>query len=119
MCSGRVDEGKEPACVEACPTNALTFGYRDDLVEDGRVRVAELKEEGYPEAYLYGEKELGGTPLLYVLPYSFNNYGLPELPLESQKPITWKDFGMPVGIIAGLAALAFGGVNYLKSRGIK
>lgn len=119
MCYERVDGGKEPACVEACPTNALTFGYRDDLVGDGKQRVAELKEEGYPDAYLYGDKELGGTPLIYALPYSFDNYGLPKLPLEAKNPMTLKDFGMPVGIITGLAALAFGGITYIKSRGEK
>ncbi len=119
MCNERVDAGKEPACVEACPTNALTFGYRDDLVDDGGERVVELVEEGYSDAYLYGGEELGGTPLMYALPYSFDNYGLPKLPLEAQIPVTWKDFGMPVGIIAGLAALAFGGITYIRSRGEK
>jgi formate dehydrogenase iron-sulfur subunit len=119
MCYERVDEGKEPACVEACPTNALTFGYRDELVEEGRERISELEEDEYSSAYLYGEEELGGTPLMYALPYSYDNYGLPKLPLEAQEPITWKDFGMPAGIIAGLAALAFGGITYIRSRGEK
>ncbi len=119
LCAGRVEDGKEPACVEACPTTALTFGYRDGLVSNGKERIAELADEGYTDAYFYGEKELGGTPLMYVLPYSFDNYGLPKLSLEAQKPLTWKDFTMPVGIVAGLAALAFGGITYIKSRGEK
>ncbi len=119
MCHERVDEGKKPACVEACPTGALTFGYRDELVSDGKERVSELMEEGYSTAYLYGKEELGGTPLMYVLPYSYDKYGLPKLPLEAQNPVTWKDFGLPVGIIAGLAALAFGGITYIKNRGEK
>ncbi len=119
MCYGLVDEGKKPACVEACPTNALTFRYRDELVRDGKERVSELVEEGYSDAYLYGEKELGGTPLMYVLPHSYGLYGLPKLPLEAQKPVTWKDFTIPVGIVAGLAALAFGGITYIKNRGEK
>ncbi len=117
--NNRLELGLEPACVAFCPEDALTFGYRDDLVEDGRERVAELKEDGYKDAYLYGEKELGGTQLMYVLPYSFSNYGLPKLPLEAQNPVTLKDFGMPVGIIAGLAALTFGGISYIKGRGEK
>ena len=105
--------------MEACPTDALTFGYRDELVNDGKERISELVEEGDSAAYLYGEEELGGTPLMYALPYSYDKYGLPKLPLEAQKPVTWKDFGMPVGIIAGLAALAFGGITYIKNRGEK
>jgi formate dehydrogenase iron-sulfur subunit len=119
MCYERVDEGKEPACVEACPTGALTFGYRDDLVDDGGERVVELVEEGYSDAYLYGEEELGGTPLMYVLPYSFDIYGLPELPLEAQTPVTWKDFGRPLAWMAGIAAVAVGGIEYIKNRGKK
>jgi formate dehydrogenase iron-sulfur subunit len=119
MCYERVDEGKEPACVEVCPTDALTFGYRDELVEDGRERILELEEGGYSATYLYGEDELGGMPLIYALPYSYDNYGLPELPLESQEPVTLKDFGKPVGIIAGVAAVAVGGIEYIKNRGKK
>jgi formate dehydrogenase iron-sulfur subunit len=119
MCYGLVDEGKKPACVEACPTNALTFGYRDELVKDGKEQVSELVADGNSAAYLYGEKELGGTPLMYVLPYSCGVYGLPKLPLESQKPVTWKDFIIPGGIVVGLAALAFGGITYIKNRGGK
>ena len=119
MCSERVDEGKEPACVEACPSDALIFGYRDELVQEGRDRISELVEEGNSSAYLYGEEELGGTPLMYALPYPYDNYGLPKLPLEEQNPITWKDFGIPVGIIAGLAALAAGGMTYIRNRGEK
>ncbi len=119
MCYGRVDEGKEPACVEVCPTDALTFGYRDELVENGRERISELEDDGYNAAYLYGEKELGGTPLMYALPYSYDNYELPKLSLKSQKPVTLRDFGMPVGIIAGIAAIAVGGITYIRNRGEK
>jgi formate dehydrogenase iron-sulfur subunit len=118
MCYERVDEGKEPACVEACPTEALTFGYRDDLVVNGRAKVTELVEEGYTDAYLYGDEELGGTPLMEVLAYSKDVYDCPTLPLESQEPITWRDFTLPAGIL-GLAALAFGGITYIKNRGSK
>ncbi len=119
MCYERVDEGKEPACVEVCPTNALTFGYRDELVNDGKDMISELAEEGNSAAYLYGEDELGGTPLMYALPYSYDIYGLPELPLEAQTPITWKDFGKPLAWMAGIAAVAVGGITYIKNRGEK
>jgi len=116
LCWGRVDDGLKPACVEACPTGALAFGYRSDLVERGRERVSALIDEGYSEAYLYGDKELGGTPLLHILAYSPNIYGLPDLPLEKQKPMTLGDLWKPLAGIIGVAAIAFGGVSYMKGR---
>jgi molybdopterin-containing oxidoreductase family iron-sulfur binding subunit len=30
LCAHRVDKGREPACVEGCPSRALTFGDLDD-----------------------------------------------------------------------------------------
>ena len=35
-CVDRVREGKVPACVEACPTGALTFGTLDEVLEKVR-----------------------------------------------------------------------------------
>jgi formate dehydrogenase iron-sulfur subunit len=120
MCFDRIDEGKEPVCVQACPMDALTFGDYDDMVYEGQDAITSLKDMGYSNAYLYGEKELGGTGLMYVLPYSFDKYGLPELPLKEHKAITWKDFVTPIGWgtgIVAVAALAFTGINYIKNRG--
>jgi formate dehydrogenase beta subunit len=117
--NNRLELGLEPACVSFCPTDALTFGDRDELLEVGRQRVQSLVEEGHDKAYLHGDLELGGLPVMYVLDDSIKEYGLPDLPLEVQTPVTLKDFGMPAGIIAGLAALAFGGMTYIRSRGEK
>ncbi len=33
MCEDYVSEGKNPSCVDACPTRALDFGEYDDLVQ--------------------------------------------------------------------------------------
>lgn len=64
MCYPRLQEGKEPACVEACPQQALLFGTRDDLLEEAHRRI-----DAEPERYLshvWGEKEVGGTSVLYL-----------------------------------------------------
>jgi formate dehydrogenase iron-sulfur subunit len=45
-----------------------------------RERVAALRTKGHSNATLYGENELGGLHLLYVLDDSPEVYGLPESP---------------------------------------
>jgi Fe-S-cluster-containing dehydrogenase component len=55
MCAHRLDEGeKQPRCVEACPTGALTFGDLDDPdSEISRFTAAKKVEAYHPE---YGTK---------------------------------------------------------------
>lgn len=79
FCNDRVEDGLAPSCAKTCPPQAIQFGNRADLVEQGRARVAALKAT-YPRAYLYGEKELGGLHLLYVLTEEPSLHGLPEKP---------------------------------------
>ncbi len=52
MCAHRLDEGeKEPRCVEACPTGALTFGDLDDPDSLISKYVAEKKVETFHPEY--------------------------------------------------------------------
>jgi len=115
----RIAEGWEPACVKTCPTNALIFGDRDRLVAEGRNRVAELKAKGYSNAYLYGDKELGGLHVMYVLDDSPAVYRLPVDPKISAATIAWQDVIQPLGwAVGGLTILGLG-MNYLIAREAK
>lgn len=40
-CIERVREGREPACVEACPTKALKFGTLEEILDEIRKERAE------------------------------------------------------------------------------
>ena len=76
MCYPRIKEGKLPGCVESCPTEALKFGKREELLNLARERL--LK---HPEKYInhiYGEREMGGTSWLYISPVPFKDTGLRE-----------------------------------------
>ncbi len=57
-------KGGKPACVSACPTGATIYGRRKDLLEVARERI-----KSNPDLYIdhiYGEKEFGGTSVMYL-----------------------------------------------------
>ncbi len=115
MCQDRITNGYEPSCVKTCPANALVFGNRDDLVIKGKLTVRELKAK-YPGAYLYGEREMGGTHVLYILTDSPEAHGLPASPEVPASAIAWKGFLQPVGAaIVGITIVGLG-LNYLVAR---
>jgi formate dehydrogenase iron-sulfur subunit len=67
FCQDRVPSGQKTACVEACPVAALVMGNRQDILQEGKKRIAALQEKGFKNANLYGELEAGGLHRLSVL----------------------------------------------------
>jgi len=125
FCQDRVTNGLEPACVKSCPPSALTFGDRGVLLIEAEKRVDAIKAIRdpitggaiYPNATLYGDTQLDGLHVLYVLTNSIDNYE--ELPANARISATataWKDFLQPVGYaLVGVAALGLG-INYMIAR---
>ena len=112
----RVDEGWEPACVKSCPPRALRYGNWSDMVAEGKKHVETLKAKGHSNAYLYGENEVGGTHVLYVLDDAPERYGLPANPRVSAATVVWKGILQPVGwALGGLTILGLG-LNYIVAR---
>jgi len=69
FCADRQAAGLKPACVTTCPTGALKFGERDELIVEAQRRIAE-----HPDRYvnhIYGAQEVGGTSWLYLSPVPF------------------------------------------------
>ncbi len=79
-CEQRLREGKIPACAEACPVQAIEYGDYNELLQKADARVAYLKERGYQNAAVYGQKELNGLKVIYVLPDMTAKGGLPGNP---------------------------------------
>jgi len=108
FCAERVKQGLPTACADACPTGALRFGDRRELLEEGRQRVAELASTN-PEANLYGDDGTGDLHVLYVLTEHPAEYGLPAEPRPPAavtlrnvvlRPLGWVLWG---AVAAGLA----------------
>jgi ferredoxin len=112
MCWDRLERGEKPACVEACPTDALMFGTKRELMEIARVRIY-----NHPDNYvheIYGEQVVGGTGWLYLSAVPFDQIGFrtdlgtrpyPELTQDFLNMVPVFVFGMPA-LLYGLSALA-------------
>ncbi len=121
LCSDRVKVGLEPACVKTCPTGAIMFGSKVDMIRRGEKRTNDLKERGFQNAGLYNPQGVGGTHVMYVLQHADRPelyHGLPNNPTISPWVSLWKGISKPLmALVMGLAVLgAF--VHYI-TRGPK
>ena len=112
----RIAEGWEPACVKTCPPGALIYGDRGELVAEGKKRVDALIAKGNSNAYLYGEKEMNGLHVLYVLPDAPEVFELPVSPQVPGIVSAWQDVIQPLGWGLGGAAIVGLSLNYLVAR---
>jgi formate dehydrogenase beta subunit len=102
--NGRMGGGEGPACVDICPTGALVFGTRNELLEDAHARIAN-NPGTYYEDRIYGEQEAGGTLQLYLSHVPFEQLGLPTLGPDALPPKTQiANWSVP-GIIVGMGGL--------------
>lgn len=105
FCADRQADGLEPACVKACPTDALVYGEREELLTEARRRIG-ARPTKYVN-HVYGEKEAGGTSWMYLSPVPFDTLGFPTLgdehPTHTSEAVL---NATPVTVIAAVAALS-------------
>jgi formate dehydrogenase iron-sulfur subunit len=110
LCSDRVAVGQEPACVKTCPTGAIMFGTKVDMIAQAEDRVEDLKERGFEKAGLYNPAGVGGTHVMYVLHHADQPelyHGLAKDPHISPLVSIWKGVTKPLAMVGiGLAMLA-------------
>lgn len=103
LCADRVAVGQIPACVEACPTKALLFASRDELIIEAEKRI-QTNPDKYVH-YIYGRDEVGGTSVLYLADVPFEQLGfrsdLPKEPLPQRTNVVMSAVPM-VAIGTGL-----------------
>ena len=121
LCSDRVAVGLEPACVKICPTGAIVFGSKDDMIHHAEGRIEDLKERGYSKAALYDPPGVGGTHVMYVLqhgdqPELYAN--LPKDPHISPLVGLWKGITKPL-MSFGVGLAVFAGFFHYVTAGPK
>jgi hypothetical protein len=114
LCHPRVVDGKLPGCVESCPTQALTFGRREDLLKMARERIRKFPERY--ENHIYGENEMGGTSWLYISGVPFNEVGLREDLGVTPAPALTKGALGAVPMVVGLWPVLLTGVYAMTKR---
>lgn len=123
MCADRVREGKLPACVEACPNEAVSFGPKKDII-----KLAHERKEA-TGGYLYGEKENGGTSTIYLSQVPFEELnreirpkdGFPGLTSAKDYMKKFKNLAsalllIPAGGAIGAVGMALGSMKKEKTK---
>lgn len=114
MCYPRLMEGKLPGCVESCPTEALTFGKRENLLKIAKERIRK-----FPDKYVnhvYGEHEMGGTSWMYLSGVPFHEIGMREdLGVKAAGELTSGALAA-VPIVVGLWPVLLTGIYAMSKR---
>lgn len=103
-----------PACVKACPADCLKFGDREEMLQVARDRIS-----GHPEKYvdhIYGEKEAGGTSVLYLSSVPFEKIGFPDVGTKPYPKFSSLALHAVPPAVMAVGALLAGTYAFLKHR---
>jgi len=103
-----------PACVKACPADCLRFGTREEMLQEARHRIS-----NHPEKYVdhvYGEKEAGGTSVLYLSSAPFEKLGFPDVDTKPYPGFSKLALGAVPPAVMALGALLGGAYALFKRR---
>jgi len=104
LCTDRVSQGLEPACIKACPTGCLHFGSKDDMIALAESRATQLRDHsGYERAGVYDPQGVGGTSVIYVLHDATNPEAYGGLPKNPRVPLSVKLWKGPLKWLGNLA----------------
>jgi formate dehydrogenase beta subunit len=110
FCQDRVYSGiGGPFCATTCPTGALIWGNRADLLAQAKQRVATLHDQGLSSIRLYGETEAGGLPRLSIIFGDPAQYKLPVNLVSPTVSTVWQRIIQVAGAVV-MGAAALGGV---------
>lgn len=126
LCSDRVAVGWGPACAKACPTGAIAFGAKADMVHLAEQSIVDLRQRGYHRAALYDPPGVGGTHVLYLLQHGDQPelyHGLAKEPGISPVLALWKgiaktlmNIGLGGAVLAGIFHYLTQGPNEVREK---
>src|SRR6185312_1977673 len=103
-----------PACVKACPADALRFGERKEMLKEAHTRIS-----SHPDKYvdhIYGEKEAGGTSVLYLSSVPFEKIGFPDVGEKSFPKYSKVALGAVPPAVLAMGALLGSAYAFFKRR---
>jgi formate dehydrogenase iron-sulfur subunit len=103
-----------PACVKACPADALRFGERKEMLEEARTRISSRPDK-YVD-HIYGEKEAGGTSVLYLSSVPFEKLGFPAVGDKPFPNYSKAALGAVPPAVLALGAVLGGAYAFFKRR---
>lgn len=116
LCYQQTAKGGQPGCTSVCPTGAVIYGKREDLLLQAKERIKSAPGKYYKD-HVYGEKEGGGTQVLYLSHVEFSKLGLPDLGEDSipsrlkWQHMLYKYLAVPAVLYVALAAKIRGNFN--------
>ncbi len=104
LCFDRIGAGMSPACVKTCPTGALRFGNRAELI-------SAVRSEGF--GTIYGESDLGGLGAIYAFKDEPKLYGMQENPAVPASVVFWHTVLKPFAVVGLGGVVAASLIHYL------
>jgi formate dehydrogenase iron-sulfur subunit len=95
MCFDRINEGMLPACVKTCPTGAMNFGDRKDMLEKANKRLAEVKG-AYKDAMLANPDDVRTIYLLADDPKKYHKFAVAENTIGITRKMALKRLFQPL-----------------------
>ena len=106
-----------PACVKACPADALLYGTREEMLAEAHKRIAK-RPDRYVD-HVYGEKELGGTSVLYISRVPFEKLGFPTYGEKPFPAFTKTALGAVPPAVIGVGAMLGAAYAFFRKRAHK